>query len=391
MLEAVLVVAGGLFGTAIITHRYGYRLGGTITLPVLALYALKTFWMLPLFVLSALLGYLALHIAREHTLIYGRQELHVALIAGSAPPVIILSLLSFMLPAAQESISRLAFIGGIVPGLAAYNFHQIRPEYRWTEVGVATGFTIVLLAGGVLLVSPQTTFLTQFTPAILFSQTSDIAHFRDAVVYRDVPPEIAARPLIILLLGVGMAIAETIRAQLGFRIGIITLGLIALFTVSSRRLLVLFVLILPICFAVITICNRRFMLYGRVLIGIGSGTGVLLTPVILHAFTGSARGLSALFVGIIAGIDAYNMHTTAPADRRQSIPLAIGVFAFLLLLIRTFVTPFRRGFPQELGIGQVGGLLLIAALGIALAVRHHTPLPSDETVFSASVLSGRDE
>ena len=82
MIEAVLVVAGGLFGTAVITQLYGYRLGGTVTLPILALYTLKTFWMLPLFVLSGLVGYLVLHFAREHTLIYGRQELQLALIAG---------------------------------------------------------------------------------------------------------------------------------------------------------------------------------------------------------------------------------------------------------------------------------------------------------------------
>jgi len=132
------------------------------------------------------------------------------------------------------------------------------------------------------------------------------------------------------------------------------------------------------------------MLYGRVLIGIGTATGVLLTPVGLQLL-GGARGLSALFVGMIAGIDAYNVHTTAPAERRQSIPLAIGVYALLVLLTRVFVSPFRRGFPQELGIFQVGGLLLLAALGIGLAIRFHTPLPSDETVFSASVLSGGDE
>jgi len=390
MIEAVLVVAGGLFGTAIITQIYGYRLGGTVTLPILALYTLKTFWMLPLFILSGIVGYVALHIAREHTLIYGRQELQVALIAGSVPPVILLILLPSVYPVAEGTITQLSFLGGIVPGLAAYNFHHIRPEFRWTELAVAAGFTTILIAGGALLVSPQTAILTEFTPSILFSQTSDIAQFRNAVVQRDIPQEIAARPVIILLLGVGMVITETIRARLGFSIGIITIGLLALFTVSSRRLLFLFLLIAPICFAVITICKRRFMLYGRVLIGIGTATGVLLTPVGLQLL-GGARGLSALFVGMIAGIDAYNVHTTAPAERRQSIPLAIGVYALLVLLTRVFVSPFRRGFPQELGIFQVGGLLLLAALGIGLAIRFHTPLPSDETVFSASVLSGGDE
>jgi hypothetical protein len=390
MIEAVLVVAGGLFGTAIITHRYGYRLGGTVTLPVLALYTLKTFWMLPLFVMSGLVGYLALHIAREHTLIYGRQELHVALIAGSVPPIIFLLFLPQVYPVAEETITQLSFLGGIVPGLAAYNFHQIRPEYRWTELAVGAGFTALLIVGGALLISPQTTILTEFTPSILFSQTSDIAHFRNAVVQREIPQEIAARPLIILLLSIGMAITETIRARLGLSMGIITIGLIALFTVSSRRLLFLFLLITPICFAIITICNRRFMLYGRVLIGIGTAIGVLLTPIFLQLL-GGTRGLSALFVGMIAGIDAYNLHTTAPVERRQSIPLAIGVYAILLLLTRAFVSPFRRGFPQELGIIQVGGLLLLAALGIGIAMRVHTPLPGDEAVFSASVLSGGDE
>lgn len=393
MIEAVIVVAGGLFAVAGITQYFGYRLGGTISLPVLALFTLKTLWMFPVFILSAVIGYLALGIARKYTLIYGRRELLLALITGSAPPVVLLVLLPIYFPATQDQISRLAFIGGIVPGLAAYNFQQIRPEYRWKELKASILVSGLLIAVGVLLVSPQTTILTRYTPSILFSQTSDIAHIRNAVVRRNVTPEIAARPLIILLLGVGMAISETVRARLGYRIGIITLGLIALFTVSSRHLLFLFLLTIPICFAVITLCNRRLLLYGRVLIGIGSGIGVLLTPLFLQLFggAGSARGLSALFVGIIAGIDAFNIHTTAPAERRQSLPLAVGVYAVLLVVIRAFVPPFRRGFPQELGIIQVGGLLLVALVAFAVAFRHSIPLPSDDAVFSASVLSGGDE
>lgn len=390
MLEAVIIVASGLFIVSIITHYFGYRLGGTITLPILALFTLKTLWLFPVFVLSGLLAYIALDIARKNTLIYGRHELLLALFFGSVPVVTLLFVLLVLFPTAQDIVSRLAFIGGIVPGLAAYNFHQIQPEYRWKELTLSTLVTAGLIALGALLVSPQTTILTEYTPSILFSQTSDIAHLRNAVVRRNVPPEIAARPLVVLLLGVGVGISELIRARLGFHIGILTVGLIALFTVSSRRLLFLFLFITPLCFGLITICHRYLLLYGRVLIGIGSGVGVLLVPGVLQLF-GSARGLSALFVGLIAGITAYNLHTTAPAERRQSVALMVAVYALSLLLIRLFVQPFRRGFPQELGVMQVGGLGLLAAIGIAAFFQSYIFLPSDDAVFSASVLSGGDE
>jgi hypothetical protein len=62
VIVAVIVTAFGLLAVAGLTQVYGYRLGGTIAIPVLAVYTLKSFVMLPIYVLSAALAYIGLQL-----------------------------------------------------------------------------------------------------------------------------------------------------------------------------------------------------------------------------------------------------------------------------------------------------------------------------------------
>ena len=82
MWVATLLAVVGLLGVAVTTQFTGYRLGGTITVPVLAVYTLKNALMLPVFVISTIAAYVGLWYLRQRTLIYGRDELLAAFVIG---------------------------------------------------------------------------------------------------------------------------------------------------------------------------------------------------------------------------------------------------------------------------------------------------------------------
>lgn len=387
MLLAGLLAAVGLYSVAAITQIRGLRLGGTIVIGVLAVYALKQFFIVPIFVISTLIAYLAIRYIRGSTLLFGRDELVVGLAAGSLIPLGIL-LVAFLLPQPVEiELYRAGFIGSILPGLAAYNHHQLQPEYRRRDLVAMVGLLGGILAIGFVLVSPQTTWLAQHTPLVLFAGTSDIAVFRNAVVDGFLGPQIATRPHLILILAASFGLAEASRREFGLRLGTISLGLLAIYTISSWRFPVLFLVTAAIVYGLIEIVHRQGMLYGRVLLGLGAGTGVILT-IIVGQYLDPIRGFSALVVGLLAGITAYNFHGTPGLERRQLLSLSAAIYTGMLLVVRGTVAPFQQGFPQEFGLLQIGIGILVIVVGIVVARYYQIDKPSDEAVLSASVLTG---
>lgn len=387
MIVASLLSALGFFLTAAVTQWKGLRLGGTILVPTLVVYALKDFTTLPVFVLSTAVAYLLLWQAKERTLIYGRDEFIVALGAGALVPVAGYLVLLALWPAFLD-VNPLIFVGSILPGLAAYNVAQTKPEYRRQDLL----YTGALIAGltllGAAVVNPWTArAIGGLTPLVLFASTADIAVIRGAVVEGTLAPNIDVRTTIVLLFVVGMALAELVRREFGIRVGIISMALLALFSLVSRWLLVLFVLSFAVSLAAIWSVHHLTLLYGRVLISIGCGIGTLAV-LVFAAQLPVIRGFSALFVGVIAGVDAYAVHVTPPLERRQQPFLALAVYLGMLLLTRTVVTPFRRGVLQAFGTLQVAVLGGAIVLCLAIAYRWRIPLPEDEAVLSASVLAG---
>ncbi|WP_254536767.1 poly-gamma-glutamate biosynthesis protein PgsC/CapC [Halomarina litorea] len=389
MLVASLVLAVGLFAVAAVTQLRGLRLGGTIVAGVLAMYSLKNFVMLPLFVGSATLAAGVLWFVREHTLLYGRDEFVVTLLAGSGIPMLLLAV-EFALPGPlSRALVRASFIGSVLPGLAAYNFMQVKPEHRREDLLASVGLLSVLLVVGGLLVGPETRFLADYAPLVLFAETSDIALLRGAVVDGPADPVIVAREVVVAAFGVGLVLSELARRTVGLRVGIVSLAILAVYTLSSVRLVGLFLVELVVLVAFVEAVNRTTLLYGRVLIGLATGTGVVL-GVALTPLLGVELGLSALVVGLLAGIDAYNVHVTPPAERVQWLAVVLAMYAALLLVLRLVVQPLPDGAPQSLGLPTVvGGVLLVVgclALALALGARK----PDDRSVLSASVLSGGD-
>jgi len=389
VIVASLIAALGFFGAAYVTQTRGLRLGGTIVVPTLAVYALWDFLAIPIFVGSAVLGYYLLGLAKERTLIYGRDEFVVGLLAGTLVPLAFYLGLELLLPGFLAA-HPVVFVGSILPGLAAFNFQQVKPEYRRVDVLYTAGAILALVALGALLVNPWTArTIGHLTPAVLFSATADIAVLRSAVVDGPLAPNVDVRPVIVGVLTIGFVVGELTRRRYGVRLGLVSLALLAIFALASRWLVVLFIPALVVSYAVVWVVHRRALLYGRVLIGVGCGAGVL-TVLLLAGPLPIVRGFSAFFVGVIAGVDAYNLHATPPVERRQAVPLALAIVTLMLFLARAVSEPTALGVLQTVTpLHLVGGALVVIA-GFLLAERVRVAQPSDEAVLSASVLSGGD-
>ncbi|EMA66315.1 hypothetical protein C461_11794 [Halorubrum aidingense JCM 13560] len=389
MIIASLLSAIGFFSTAAVTQTKGLRLGGAILVPTLVVYALTEFLTLPVFLVSAVVAYLLLWQAKERTLMYGRDEFLVALAAGAVVPIVGYLVVATVAPGLFD-VNPILLVGSILPGLAAYNVAQTKPEYRRQDLLYTTGLVLGLWLLGIVLVGPRTaSLLGDLTPLVLFARTADVAVLRGAVVDGYLAPNIEIRTTITAFLAVGMAVSELVRREFGVRIGIVSMALLALFALVSRWLLALFLLSFVVSLVATWAVHRTTLLYGRVLISIGCGVGTLAAL----AFTTQLpiiRGLSALFVGVIAGVDAYAVHVTPPLERRQQPFLAVAAFVGMLLLVRTVVDPYQRGVLQELTpLVALVGVVVVAAC-LAVAYRWRIESPDDEAVLSASVLSGGD-
>lgn len=388
MIVAASITALGFFAVAAITQIYGYRLSGTITIPVLTVYALKNALIVPIFAFSTILSYVGLKLLKDRTLLYGRDELLAAIVIGSGVPLGVLLALGTVL---SDSHRAVLFIGSILPGLAAFNYHQLKPVYRKWDFATTTVLFAVLVALGALLVSPALKpLLGTVTPPILYGETADIAHWREAVVTEPIQPMILDRPSTVGILGLALVASEALRRRYDVRIGVVAVGLLALYALSSVWLIALYVVLLAVMYAAVEAVHRNTILYGRVLIGLSAGISLLAALPLVVALP-VENGLSAYFVAIFAGINAYSMHVTAPRYRILIPPLQTAAFLVLLGLARAVTDPFPRGFPQELSVTEVVAGAVVVAACVGFAELYTVKRPSDEAVYRESILSGGGE
>lgn len=388
MIVAIVVTALGLVSVGVLTQLFGYRLGGTIVIPVLAVYTLKNMFMLPIFFFSTIIAYLGLSVVKQRTLAYGRDELLIAMGIGSGIPLLLFLVIGTAFP---NSLQEVVFIGSILPGLAAFNYHQLKPQYRTGDLIT----TILLFSGltsvGWLLVSPGLIpLLGELTPPALYAETADVAVFKGAVVPSDLEPPIFSRPSAILLFFIGLVMSERVRYRYGIRIGLISTALLAIYALANQWLLVLYVAMLAIGYLFLQLTHYVTLLYGRVLISVTTAFTLLATLPLVTVLP-ITRGLSAYFVGILAGVNAYNWHTTPSGKRKLFVPLTLGVFTPLLLISRATGQIFPRGFPQQFGLLEIS-LGVLVTVGCFLYVEHSiVTRPDSDDVFEASILSGGDD
>jgi hypothetical protein len=386
MWVATLLAVVGLLAVAVTTQFTGYRLGGTITVPVLAVYTLKNVVMLPVFVISTIAAYIGLWYLRQRTLIYGRDELLAALIIGTSVPVITLL---FLIQIGFDA-DVIVFLGSILPGLAAYNYHSIQPEYRWNDLLVGTSLlTALILVGGILVTPGIAARFGSATPPVLFAATADVAVYNNAVVYFPVDPVVISRELVAGLFILGLLLSERIRAVFGVRVGVITAVLLAIYALTNYWLIVLYIGMFVLSFGFVQAMNYATLRYGRVLLGTTTAFA-LLVSVPLTVWLPISRGLSAFFVGFLAGITAYNAHVTGPFERRLVLPLQTVVFLPALFVARLFANPEPQGIPQELTLPVLLTGILVVSFCVGLGRWYAVDRPDETEVLSASVLSEDD-
>jgi hypothetical protein len=389
MWVATTIAALGFLSIAVITQFYGYRLGGTITVPILTIYTLKNILMLPLFAGSTVLAFLGLWYLKRRTLIYGRDELTAAILTGLIVPVVVVLVAADQQGSLFEARTAV-FVGSILPGLAAYNLHQLKPEYRRPDLLGTVGLFAILLALGWLLVSPTTArAFGTLTPPILFSSTADIAVLKGAVAVTEPVQVIVPRVVAVGVLTLGLGLGETLRSRFDVRVGVITSVLLAIFVFVNVWFAVLYIVVFAIASLLMEEINRVTLRYGRVLLGIGTAVALVATLPVTMVLP-IDQGLTAFFTAIVAGVSAYNSHATAPRENRLVIPLQIAVFAPTLVGLGLIVDPSPQGFPQTVTAPLVGATVLVVALCLLYARHVTVAQPSDAEVLSGSVLSEGD-
>jgi hypothetical protein len=119
MLVAIILAVIGIMSVITITQVLGYRLGGVIVVPIMAVYTLKNFVMFPVFLISALIAYMGLNYVKRKTMIYGRAELVASILINSVLQVIGL----FFMRSSGVEFQNIFFIGSLLPGLAGVDAH----------------------------------------------------------------------------------------------------------------------------------------------------------------------------------------------------------------------------------------------------------------------------
>jgi hypothetical protein len=388
MIVAVVVTVFGLLVVAGLTQVYGYRLGGTIAIPILVVYTLKSFVMLPIYVFSAALAYLGLQLLKDSTLIYGRAELIYAILIGSLIPVAIFLTFGYLI---QDIFQTIVFVGSILPGLAAYNYHQLDAETRRWDLLTAGVLFVCLFGLGWYLVSAEfAPTLASAAPVTLYSRTADVATWKGVAVNEPLSPVIIPRSVTVLLFAVGMLLSERVRERYDIRIGVVSVALLAIFSLADRRLVYLYVCLIVVSYAAIQVIHYSSLLYGRVLVGIGAAFGTAVA-VPLSVELGITRGLSAFFVGVLAGVNAYNVHVAQPAIRRLFVPLQFGSFVFLLCLTRLTGAVLPRGFPRQFGPTEAAIGLGIVAVCFGYVEWRTIRKPGEEAISDQSILNQRSD
>lgn len=372
MLVATAVTTVGLLAGLAATQLRGLRLGGVVVVPLSAVYTLYRFETLPLLVASVAAAYLALSILERRTLLYGRPLFVAALAAGALAAALSVALARRLAGPAVASPT-VAFVGSVLPGIAAYNFHRLDPDRRLTDAAAAAATTLGLVPLGGLLGAGVAATGGGVGPPVLLSAGSDLGRLVGAAAAgRTLAVDPVAGMGVVM---VGLACSEAMRRRWGVRPGgVVAVPLVALFSLGDARLVPLYLLATAAAWAGVRAVHRWTLLYGRALLSTGVAFGLLVAFVL--AVPGPVvAGDAAFFVGVFAGVSAYSLHAVAPAERRHAVAAATLLFLVVLALARAVVTPAPGGLLATVGPGRLlaGGTL--AVLCARECYRLEAPLP----------------
>jgi hypothetical protein len=372
MLIAAAVVTVGLVYGIVTAQIWGYRLGGVVVVPLFAVYALRSFESVAMFLASVVVAYAILAAVKRYTLLYGRPLFLVAVAAGAVVPVAAFEL-SLVGGGFAPALSAVEFVGSVLPGIAAYNFHRLDAERRVEDALVALATLLFLVVFGVGLTFVVGTLGGVPTvPALLLGPQSDVARTLGVVVAADSSAVVVSRVGSVLAVVTGLVASEFARRRWGIRlVGVIALPLVALFAVRNPWTVPLYVVATAVAGVGVVALHRWTLVYGRVLLSMGVFLGLAATVAIIP-FTPFSHGLLPFFVGILAGVGAYNLHAVSPAERLDAIGVSAAVGVALVAAVRLLVGPNGTGIGTSPGRTVVPGAVaspptwLLAAALLAL-------------------------
>jgi hypothetical protein len=358
MIVAAIVVLLGLGYSVVAVQVADVRLSGVVVVPMTAVYVLYEFAMFPLALLGVGVAYATIRALRRWTLLFGRSLLIAGIVAGALAPVVAIGALSAVEPTGPVHV---AFVGSILPGVAAYNYSREDRAQRRRDVLASLAGLASLLAVGLLLVNPTTgSTLQAVTPPILLGEQSAVAAARDVAVptYRYDP--LLPHWMATLGLLVGIGATEAIYARWGVRLtGMAALPLVALFTLQYPAALGTYVLGVALVFALVSAVAHVTLIYGRVLLSLAIAGGITLA-VGVAAVGPPLPGFVLLFLGLLIGIGGYNVHRVPPAERRAAVALSAAVYVWFLAGFAA-IAPAVAIDPGPVAI-VAGGL--VSALGL---------------------------
>lgn len=372
MLVASLLVLLGLAYSIVAVQVADVRLSGVVVVPLASVYVLYDLTMLPVFVAGVAAAYATIVVLRRRTLLWGRSLLLCAIVVGAFAPLAAVRATGAV---ATTDPVNVAFLGSIFPGIAAYNYSREDADQRRRDVAASAAGLCSLVVVGVAMVNPTTaSLLGHQTPPVLFAEWSDVATLRQARV----PTGEYATPLpagvATLALLFGLALAEAAYARWGVRMtGMIAIPLVALFTVQHPVILPLYVAGVAVVFGVASAVAHLTLIYGRVLLSMAIGVGIVLAGVAALVLP-YVPGFVLLFLGILGGIGGYNVHRVPPTERRATVSLsAAGMACFAVGFSAVVSDP-----ALELGplVAIAGVLAVVAGLRDVVALeeartRHH--------------------
>lgn len=148
-----VVTVVGLVLSELSRARLGFRPVGVITLPLIALFALRVWWTIPLYLATGAITMVALVLIHRLTLLYGRALLSLA---GIVSVLIALGeMILFGLP--EPAV---VFFTGLFGGIGAYNIHVVAPSEKLKSLAIDGGIFVVVFGLARLFVAPLPTGLT---------------------------------------------------------------------------------------------------------------------------------------------------------------------------------------------------------------------------------------
>lgn len=382
MLVVTALMLLGLLGGITASQLRGYRLGGVIIVPLFAIYTLRSFGTFPVLVMSVIGGYLSVWLVKRQFLLYGRSLFMIAIVTGGLVPLFIY-LFTTQGFGPRGVVSQLGFIGSVLPGIAAYNFHRLPDERRVLDAVWSMALLLFLVVVGIgLVIVVGLTPLSTVTPPVLLGPDSDIANAFGLVINTADRPILLPFPTELGMLGAGLALSEGVRRRWGLRIGgLIVLPLMVLLAFRNQWLLVTYLTSAITAYVALSVWHSWTLVYGRVLLSMSVIFG-LLTAISLTSVLQFDNGLLPFVTGILGGVGAYNVHVVPPAERRSAVVIATGSFVLLAAVGRLFLTPLAQGILQNVRVVHLlsGGFVVALMAWEAYQFERIRPTDTDRVV-----------